>query len=435
MIREIKKEEIAELIQKVDELGRYLTNHPEVSGEEKESCEYITQFLKKEGYEITAPYGEMPYSFRAVDKEKKQFHGKKAVFLCEYDALPEVGHACGHSYSCAISILGALLLKKFYPDLPMRIDLVGTPGEEFVGGKCYMTENGAFDEYEYAAMIHLYNRDSTYFEILASNDRYFTFHGKAAHASAFPEEGVNALNAARLYMEAMDMWRQHITKDCQFHGIVVKGGEAPNIVPEEVCLDYYYRAATLENLWKLNKISENCARGAALATGTEVEWQQRYPDYGEIYWNEYTPPTIPFSFFSETEIGKTLSLYQKETGNKVIIKDCSLGKGIPAIGLIIINEAEQLYNFKLGVDFIPTVALERCFTEIHQGRNSFEGLPFKFIKTKCIDVVEKKLAERNLMKIFINGTGFWPMSVLQGEESYMFKGFNHLLGESNSYLI
>ena len=81
MIREIKKEEIAELIQKVDELGRYLTNHPEVSGEEKESCEYITQFLKKEGYEITAPYGEMPYSFRAVDKEKKQFHGKKAVFF------------------------------------------------------------------------------------------------------------------------------------------------------------------------------------------------------------------------------------------------------------------------------------------------------------------------------------------------------------------
>lgn len=80
MIREIKKEEIAELIQKVDELGRYLTNHPEVSGEEKESCEYITQFLKKEGYEITAPYGEMPYSFRAVDKEKNIFMEKKRFF-------------------------------------------------------------------------------------------------------------------------------------------------------------------------------------------------------------------------------------------------------------------------------------------------------------------------------------------------------------------
>lgn len=121
MIREIKKEEIAELIQKVDELGRYLTNHPEVSGEEKESCEYITQIFEKEGYEITAPYGESHILFGQWIKKKKHFHGKKAVFLCEYDALPEVGHACGHSYSCAISILGALLLKKFYPDLPMRI--------------------------------------------------------------------------------------------------------------------------------------------------------------------------------------------------------------------------------------------------------------------------------------------------------------------------
>lgn len=153
----------------------------------------------------------------------------------------------------------------------------------------------------------------------------------------------------------------------------------------------------------------------------------------EIYWNEYTPPTIPFSFFAETEIGKTLSLYQKETGNKVIIKDCSLGKGIPAIGLIIINEVEHLYNFKLGVDFVPSVALERCFTEIHQGRNSFEGLPFKFVKTKGVNDAEKELAERNLIKIFINGTGFWPMSVLHGEESYTFKGFNHLLGETNVY--
>ena len=153
----------------------------------------------------------------------------------------------------------------------------------------------------------------------------------------------------------------------------------------------------------------------------------------EIYWNEYTPPTIPLSFFAETEIGKILSLYQKETGNKVIVKDCSLNKGIPAIGLIIINENEQLYNFKIGVDFVPAVALERCFTEIHQGRNSFEGLPFEFVKTKGVDAAEKKFVERNLIKIFINGSGFWPISVLHGEESYRFKEFNHLLGESNAY--
>ncbi|MDO4470412.1 MAG: peptidase dimerization domain-containing protein [Bacillota bacterium] len=273
--------------EKVKELGDYLTNHPEISGEEISSCAYITGFLEEQGYEVERKYAGMPNAFRAIDRERREYTGKKAAFLCEYDALPEVGHACGHSFSCAISILGALTLREAYPDLSMRIDLIGTPGEEFIGGKCYMTEKGGFDEYEYAAMIHLYNADITYFEVLASNDRYFTFHGKAAHASASPEEGVNALNAARLFMDAMDMWRQHLTKDCQFHGIVVKGGAAPNIVPDEVSLDYYYRAATLENLKKLNQISENCARGAAIATGTTVEWQQRYPDYGEIYWDDF----------------------------------------------------------------------------------------------------------------------------------------------------
>lgn len=270
--------------QKTKALGAYLTEHPEISGEEKASCEYIVHFLKEEGYEVTTPYAEMPHSFRAVEKNVQK--KKKIAFLCEYDALPEIGHACGHSYSCAISVLAALALRESFPDLPFQVDLIGTPGEEFVGGKCYMAENGAFDGYEFVAMVHLYNRDQAYFEILASNDRYFTFHGKAAHASAFPEKGLNALNGARLFMDAMDMWRQHITKDCQFHGIITKGGDVPNVVPEEVCLDYYYRAATLEGLWNLNKISEDCARGAALASGTTVEWTQRYPDYGELYWND-----------------------------------------------------------------------------------------------------------------------------------------------------
>lgn len=287
MIQEYIQKYIEFYYKNARELADYLTAHPEISGQEKASCRYITDFLSRQGYEITTPYAKMPHSFLAVDKKRVGFTGKKAAFLCEYDALPEVGHACGHSYSCAISILAGLALKGAFPDLPVRIDLVGTPGEEFVGGKCYMTENGGFDDYEYAAMIHLYNDDMTYFQVLASNDRYFTFHGKAAHASATPEEGLNALNAARLFMDAMDMWRQHITKDCQFHGIVAEGGTAPNIVPDRVCLDYYYRAETIDSLWKLNKISETCAKGAAMATGTTVEWQQRYPDYGEIFWNDF----------------------------------------------------------------------------------------------------------------------------------------------------
>lgn len=280
------KNVIEKYYDEVYKLAEYLTKNPEISCEETESCRYITEFLKEHGYEVEAPYGGMPNSFLAVDKARKDENVPKAVFLCEYDALPEVGHACGHSFSCAISILGALALREAYPDLPYRIDLAGTPAEEFGGGKCIMTDNGAFDQYEFAAMIHLNNVDVTYFKVPACNDRYFTFHGKAAHASASPEEGINALNAARLYMEGMDMLRQHITADCQFHGIVTKGGTAPNIVPEEVSLDYYFRAETIKGLWDLNKMAENCAKGAAMMMGATVDWEQRYPDYADIYWND-----------------------------------------------------------------------------------------------------------------------------------------------------
>ena len=153
----------------------------------------------------------------------------------------------------------------------------------------------------------------------------------------------------------------------------------------------------------------------------------------EIYWKNLTPPSIPLSLFEYSSIGRILLQYQKETGADIIIKDCSLGKGIPALGLIIIDKNKNLYNFKLGVDFVPTIALERCFTEIHQGRNVFQGLPYSFIKTKWLSKKEKKEAEDNLMKIFINGTGIWPNSILDKTESYKFEGFNINLGKSNVY--
>lgn len=285
MIKEQIKNELRRYYDDAYDLAMYLTKHPEISCQEIQSSRYIIDFLEKHGYEVAAPYAQMPNSFLAVDKNRKDYTGPKAAFLCEYDALPEVGHACGHSFSCGISILGALALKEAFRDLPMRIDLIGTPAEEFGGGKCIMAENGGFDGYEFAAMVHLNNTDAAHFKVLACNDRFFTFQGKAAHASAAPQEGINALNAARLYMEGMDMWRQHLTKDCQFHGIVTKGGSAPNIIPDEVSLDYYFRAESIKNLWNLNEIAERCAKGAAFAVGADVKYEQRYLDYAEIYWD------------------------------------------------------------------------------------------------------------------------------------------------------
>ena len=285
--RERIQQQIEIYFEKCKALADYLTTHPEISGEEVNSCAYIVEFLKSQGYEVTTPYAGMPNSFLAVHKDRLNYEGKKAVLMCEYDALPEVGHACGHSLSCASSVLAGLAVNEAYKDLPIRVDLMGTPGEEFVGGKIIITDNGGFDGYEFAAMAHMNNENQAFFKVLASNDRYITFHGKASHASASPVEGRNALNAARIYMDAMDMWRQHITPDCQLHGIVEYGGDAPNVVPEKVTLDYYFRSATLDGLHDLNAKAERCVEGACMCTETTFEIEQRYPDYGEMFCNDF----------------------------------------------------------------------------------------------------------------------------------------------------
>lgn len=153
----------------------------------------------------------------------------------------------------------------------------------------------------------------------------------------------------------------------------------------------------------------------------------------EIYWKELTPPSIPLSIFKHSEIGKILIKYREDTNNELIIKDCSLGLGIPALGLIIIDKKNYAYNFKIGVDFVPTIALERCFTEIHQGRETFQKLPYSFIKTKNLHGKEQFVAEDNLMKIFVNGTGLWPISIMDETESYKYGSLDPLLGETNVY--
>lgn len=271
-------------------LGDYITNHPETGGCEKEAVSKITEFLAKQGYEITAPYGDMPYSFLASDQRPSSISKPKAALLCEYDALPEVGHGCGHSISGAISILSALALRDAYPDFPFRLDIIGTPNEEAYGGKVAMAKNHAFDGYEFAIMGHLDNRNYPQIKIVACDGIYVIFKGNATHAASSPELGVNALNAAQFFMHASDMLRQHIPPDCQIHGIVVKGGEVPNTVPERVELDFYYRAATMEHMNMLKEKLMNCIRGACIATGCTYELKEGYTElYADL---SYLPTAI-----------------------------------------------------------------------------------------------------------------------------------------------
>jgi amidohydrolase len=276
-------DEIDRMADEVFELSLWLTDHPEISGEERESSAAVITFLKNRGYRVEAPYGGVDYSFRAAPEGADPALPRIAV-LCEYDALPDIGHGCGHSLSCGVSILTALALRSAVPDLRAVIELVGTPAEETVGGKVIMSENGAFDGYALAILSHLDNDNVPQSRILASNDMYVTFFGKTAHASSNPWDGVNAWNAAQLFAHAADMLRQHLTPDCQLHGIVINGGAAPNIVPDKVEIEYYLRSATLSGLEALWEKLETCAKGAAIATGCTYTAKQRYGTYGDLFY-------------------------------------------------------------------------------------------------------------------------------------------------------
>lgn len=279
-------EKIKYYFERCKAVSDYLTENPETGGNEEKAVRRITQLLEEEGYEIQKNIYDVDHAFLAVRKDQIDDLRPKAVIMCEYDALPDIGHACGHSISCGVSLLGALAFNAAYPDAPIRIDIMGTPAEEYPGGKVFLSEAGAFVGYEFAAMAHMFYANSPTFNVLACTDRYITFKGKNSHASANPTDGINALNAARLFMTSLDMWRQHIPHTSQLHGVIERGGELPSIVPDEVTLNYYFRAKNSNDLDDLLNKVEKCMEGAALCTGTTFEQKQRYPTYYDLYHNK-----------------------------------------------------------------------------------------------------------------------------------------------------
>lgn len=249
-----------------------IADHPEISGEEYETSKKIVTLLQAHGYQTEYPFAGLDTAFKGVYGSDS--HKYKVAILTEYDALPEIGHACGHCLSGSISVLAGLATKDLQDELNADIHIIGTPIEETDGAKCTMVEKGIFDHYDMAIMVHLYNSTLLTPKLQGLASYMYRFHGKAAHASAAPWEGNNALNAAQLMFHAIDMLRQHCTPDAQFHGIIRNGGEAPNIVPEEVSAEFYIRALDKKYLQELMKKVDDCAAGAALATQTT--WD-KYP--------------------------------------------------------------------------------------------------------------------------------------------------------------
>ena len=262
------KEKIAQAVkenlQDAIALNDDLADHPELSGEEYESSRKIVELLKRKGFDVEYPFAGLPTSFKAT--YGRNDHKYKVAIMTEYDALPGIGHACGHCVSGAISVLAGIAASKLQDALDADIDVIGTPVEETDGAKCALIKKGVFDHYDMAMMIHLYDQNLIYCTLNGLASYLYTFHGKAAHASAAPWDGINALNAAQLMFHGTDCLRQHVTPDVRIHGVIRNGGEAPNIVPEEASTEFYVRALDLDYMMDVVRKVDDCAAGGALAT-------------------------------------------------------------------------------------------------------------------------------------------------------------------------
>lgn len=291
MDAEFLKDEVFRRVDaKRDQLGsivRYLHDNPEIGGEETKSATFLCGTLREAGFGVQQGIAGLPTAFIGTFCAEDE-HEPKVAFVVEYDALPSLGHACGHNASAAASVGAALAVAEIMREngLPGTCMAVGTPGEENLAGKIPMIGAGIFEGVSAAIMVHSYDRWMTNIRAMALDALEFSFKGKPAHGAAAPHEGINALDAVMLTFHGINCLRQHIIEGSRIHGIVTHGGDAPNIVPERAVAAFYVRAQISGYLEELTTRVKDCARGAALATGCELEINTFEPRLDDLRSNE-----------------------------------------------------------------------------------------------------------------------------------------------------
>lgn len=250
------------------ELSNKIWSHPELCFEEQKAVEWLTSYLSGQGFATEVGVGGLPTAFRAEHPVGRE--GPTIALIAEYDALPELGHACGHNLIATMAVGAASGLARVKDELPGRLVVLGTPAEEGGSGKVRLIEQGLFDDVDVAMMVHPSNQTVVYRSSLAISELRFAFTGKPSHASSKPERGINALDAVIQTFNGINALRQHIADGARIHGIITDGGLKPNIVPDHASACFYVRAE--DNVYRdelLDKVIR-CAEGAAMATGASL---------------------------------------------------------------------------------------------------------------------------------------------------------------------
>jgi len=259
-------------------LSHKIHAHPETAMNEHQAVAWLTAELEAQGFSIERGICELPTAFRASYGQ-----GKPVIaFIAEYDALPELGHACGHNLIATAAVAAAIGTKEAVDKLGGSIQVIGTPAEELTGGKLIMAGRGAFTSIDAAMMMHPSTHDSATITALACVALNVEFFGKESHAAAHPELGINALEAMILSFNGINALRQHIRSDARIHGIITDGGKAANIVPAHSAARFLVRSNDEAYMKELREKVLACFKGAALSSGARLEhrWDE----------NEYYAP-------------------------------------------------------------------------------------------------------------------------------------------------
>lgn len=259
-------------------LSRDLYDHPEIAWEEVRSARRVAEELSDNGFDITEKYCGLDTAFAA-----RIGSGDLHIALCaEYDALPGLGHACGHNLIAAISVGAALALAPAADDLGVTLTVIGTPAEEGGGGKIELLERGGFERQHAAAMVHPGPVDIARARPFAVSHSHIAYAGRAAHAAAYPERGINAADAFTVAQVAIGLLRQQLPSSVRVHGLVTRGGEAPNSIPQRTEGRWYVRAETLAELAEIEPRVMRCFEAGALASGAALTVSAESKPYAEF---------------------------------------------------------------------------------------------------------------------------------------------------------
>jgi amidohydrolase len=276
--KEAARERVTQARDELVALSHRIHANPELGFEEEQACAWLCELLEGAGLQVQRGVGDLPTAFAA-----RAGSGPLHVVVCaEYDALPAVGHACGHNVIAAMAAGAGMALARVADDAGLRVTVLGTPAEEGGGGKILLLQRGAFDGAHAAMMVHPSPYEQPEMPIIAVNHLKVAYTGKEAHASAYPFLGVNAADALVVAQTAIGLLRQHLRPSDRVHGIVTKGGDAANIIPAHTTADWMVRAADLEQLEEVRAKVARCFEAGALATGATLELSEDHDPYSEM---------------------------------------------------------------------------------------------------------------------------------------------------------